>query len=163
MFTQIPGIKLHSDKVTEKFLNCCESCFKLVWHGRALKKKHFHNRNTYILWYKEKKKTPLHLLLTFLYWHFKARYTFKLSTLVRGQHSVLNRTHARTQTEERCDNASGLDQYHFLHTYRHKTLQSLQECLSPKSVSRITLRHECAYYKNALRNCCTLEWKGDTC
>lgn len=41
-----------------------------------------------------------------------------------------------------------MDRCHFLHTYRHKTLQSLQERLPPKSVSRITLRHECAYYKN---------------
>lgn len=43
----------------------------------------------------------------------------------------------------------------FVHAHK-RTLQSLRECLLPKSVSCKTVRHKCAWQKHTLHICCTL-------
>ncbi len=74
------------------------------------------------------------------------------STLVCGQQSGIH-----TDTDESGINAADLDQFHSLRSRIQRTLQSLQECLLPKTVSCKTLRHKCAWHKHTLHICCTLE------
>lgn len=109
-------------------------------------------------WYEEEKRTSLQIcfVLTF-------QGSVHIQTLDFGSWTTFNKQNTRRLKRDAIMLLAWTSITFFIHTDRHQTLQSLQECLSPKSVSLIILRHECAYYKNALRNCCTLEWKGDTC